>query len=185
MVLASSLVIFYSVVAIEALERLFELVLSKRNSRRVIARGGVVLDHPIHRVVAISHVIWLVAVPLEVFLFNREFNPFVASVCLVILGLAMVLRYWAVLTLGDRWNIRIITEPGKKRITGGPYRCFRHPNYVAVYAEYFALPLLHSAWFSAFVLGTIGSIVIAAKTKIEDEAILNSSTESSEAGAIS
>ena len=167
------LVIFYAVVAIEALERLFEVVLSKRNHKRLTARGGIVLEHPIHWVVVFSHIIWLAAVPLEVFFFNRIFNPVLASICLAILVFAMALRYWAVTTLGDRWNIRIITLPGEKRITNGPYRWFRHPNYIAVFAEHFALPLLHSAWFSAFVLGTIGSLIILAKIKYEDAALSN------------
>ncbi len=182
--MAVGLIIFYSVFAIEVLERLFELVLSKFNTKKVLARGGVVIKHPIHRVVVISHIIWLVAIPLEIYFFRAEFNTTLASFCLVVLVFAMVLRYWAVLTLGDRWNIRVITVPGEERITGGPYRWFRHPNYIAVYAEYFALPLLHSAWFSASILGVIGSLVIAAKTRVEDDALSHALINSTEVGGL-
>ena len=31
----------------------------------------------------------------------------------------------------------------------GPYRWLHHPNYVAVVAEGFALPLVHTAWLTA------------------------------------
>ena len=30
-------------------------------------------------------------------------------------------------------------------VTGGPYRFVRHPNYVAVFVELLALPLVHGA----------------------------------------
>ncbi len=45
-----------------------------------------------------------------------------------------------------RWNTRVIVVPGLPLVTGGPYRCLRHPNYVAVVVEGFALPLVHTAW---------------------------------------
>jgi methyltransferase len=72
----------------------------------------------------------------------------------VVLG-AQALRYWAIATLGWRWNTRIVVVPGAAPVTGGPYRFVRHPNYVAVIAEMVALPLVHGAWLTAlaFTLG--------------------------------
>ena len=36
-------------------------------------------------------------------------------------------------------------------VTGGPYRYVRHPNYVAVFVELLALPLVHGAYLTAAV----------------------------------
>jgi methyltransferase len=89
----------------------------------------------------------------------------------VLLIAAMILRYWAVMTLGDRWNARIITVPGEKPVATGPFKYFRHPNYFAAYVELFALPLFHCAWLTAAVLGTVNLILIKIKSRAEDKAL--------------
>ena len=63
----------------------------------------------------------------------------------------MALRYWAIATLGERWNTRVIVVPGAPAVTAGPYRFLRHPNYLAVVVEVAALPLVHGAWLTALV----------------------------------
>ena len=166
-----SRVIFTIIVALVAAERIFELVLSERNARRTLGRGGVEHAQPIHWMVVVVHILWIVAAPLEVWLFDRPWIPLLAGVCIVLLAAGMILRYWAVTTLGDRWNTRIITVPGETRVTGGPFRFFRHPNYVAVYVELFALPLLHGAWLTAALLGTVNMVLIKIKSRAEDKAL--------------
>jgi methyltransferase len=164
-------VIFTIVVALVAGERIFELALSARNARRTLGRGGVEHAIPIHRLVVVFHTAWIVAAPLEVWLLDRAWMPGLAWTCGVLLVAAMILRYWAVTTLGDRWNTRIITVPGEEPVTAGPFRLFRHPNYVAVYVELFALPLFHCAWLTAAVLGTANLILIKIKSRAEDKAL--------------
>ncbi len=166
-----SRVVFTIIVALVAAERIFELVLSERNTRRTLGRGGVEHSEPIHWLVVVFHTLWIVAGPLEVWLFARPWVPLLAGVCFVLVVAGMILRYWAVTTLGDRWNTRIITVPGEKPVTAGPFRVFRHPNYVAVYVELFALPLLHGAWVTAAVLGTVNLILIKIKSRAEDKAL--------------
>lgn len=164
-------VVFTVVVAMEAAERIFELVLSAKNTRKTLSRGGVEQAEPLHWTVVVFHTVWIVAAPLEVWLLDRPFIPILAGICSVLLVGAMILRYWAVTTLGDRWNTRVITVPGEGPVTAGPYKIFRHPNYVAVYVELFALPLLHCAWLTAAVLGTANLILILIKARAEDKAL--------------
>ena len=166
-----SRVIFTIIVALVAAERIFELVLSQRNARRTLGRGGVEHAQPIHWLVVVFHALWIVAAPLEVWLFDRPWIPLLAGVCIVLLVAGMFLRYWAVTTLGDRWNTRIITVPGERPVTAGPYGFFRHPTYVAVYVELFALPLLHGAWLTAAVLGATNLVLIWIKSRAEDKAL--------------
>lgn len=61
------------------------------------------------------------------------------------------LRWWCVKSLGKRWNTRVIVLPHATLVRRGPYRWMRHPNYVAVVAEGFALPLVHTAWLTTLV----------------------------------
>ena len=166
-----SRVIFTIIVALEAGERIFELVLSERNARRTLGRGGVEHAQPIHWLVVVFQTAWIVAAPLEVWLLDRPWVPALAVITGVLLIAGMILRYWAVTTLGDRWNTRVITVPGETPVTTGPYRFFRHPNYVAAYVELFALPLFHCAWLTAAVLGTANLILIKIKSRAEDKAL--------------
>ena len=48
---------------------------------------------------------------------------------------AKILKWSAILSLGDAWTFRVIVRPGVALVTAGPYRWLRHPNYVAVAGE--------------------------------------------------
>jgi len=88
------------------------------------------------------------------------------------LGLAAQgLRWWCIGTLGKQWNTRIVIVPGMLLNSGGPYRYLRHPNYVAVVVEGFALPLVHTAWVTA-VLFTLGNaVLLAVRISAENRAL--------------
>jgi methyltransferase len=80
----------------------------------------------------------------------------------------MFLRYWAVATLGERWNTRVLVVPGEPAVTGGPYRYLRHPNYVAVALEMAALPLVHGAWLTALVWSAASAALLARRIPREE-----------------
>jgi methyltransferase len=84
---------------------------------------------------------------------------------------AQVLRYWAIRTLGPRWNVRVIVVPGAPVVTGGPYRFLRHPNYVAVVVEGFAIPLIHGAWGTALVFSAANALLLVVRIRCEERAL--------------
>ena len=61
--------------------------------------------------------------------------------------------------------------PGLPLVTGGPYRWFRHPNYVAVVVEGFALPLVHTAWVTALVFTVLNIPLLAVRLRDEERAL--------------
>ena len=63
--------------------------------------------------------------------------------------LANALRFWVIATLGVHWNVRVVPSMPLGVVTSGPYRFVRHPNYVAVFVELAALPLVHGAYLTA------------------------------------
>ena len=84
----------------------------------------------------------------------------------------MGLRYWAVHTLGERWNARVIVVPGLPALADlGPYRFVRHPNYVAVIAEFLVLPLLHGAWLTALVFSLANGLLLRTRIRVEERAL--------------
>ena len=56
-------------------------------------------------------------------------------------------------------------------VTGGPYRWLRHPNYVAVVVEGFALPLVHTAWITALTFTVLNALLLRVRLRVENEAL--------------
>jgi methyltransferase len=68
-------------------------------------------------------------------------------------------------------------------VTSGPYRWVRHPNYVAVVAELFALPMMHTAWITALA-GTAAHLeILRRRVSVEDAVLLSNSNYRESMGA--
>jgi methyltransferase len=106
------------------------------------------------------HVGLLVACAAEVVVGNRPFLPWLGWPMLGLVLLSQALRYWCIATLGAQWNTRVIVVPGLTLVTRGPYRWLRHPNYLAVVVEGFALPLVHSAWITAAGFTALNAVLL-------------------------
>jgi len=61
--------------------------------------------------------------------------------------------------------------PGARAVTRGPYRFLRHPNYLAVGVEMFALPLVHGAWLTALVFSLANAALLAVRVRCEESAL--------------
>lgn len=154
-----------------ALLRLGELALSARNARRLRARGGIESGAGHYPAMVMVHAGVLAAAPLEVFLAGRAFLPPLGLSMAVLLAATTTLRWWAIGSLGDRWCTRVIVPPGEPLVAAGPYALLRHPNYLAVGIEVPALALVHSAWCTALVFGTLNGLVLKARIRVEDAAL--------------
>ena len=65
----------------------------------------------------------------------------------------------------------MIVVPGLPAITGGPFRFFRHPNYLAVVLELIALPLIHTAWLTALVYTALNAWMLYVRIGVEEAAL--------------
>jgi methyltransferase len=153
------------------LERLAELVVSKRNAAWSFARGGVESGQRHYLVMVVLHTGFLVGALVEVWLRRPAFVPALGWTMLALVLAAQALRWWCISTLGHQWNTRVIVVPGLARVTGGPYRFLSHPNYVAVVIEGFALPLVHSAWITALVFTLCNAVLLWVRIRVEDRAL--------------
>jgi methyltransferase len=107
----------------------------------------------------------------EVVLADRPFIPWLGWPMLVLALGSQALRWWCIATLGPRWNTRVIVVPGLAPVRRGPYRLFRHPNYVAVVVEGFALPLVHTAWVTALVFTALNVPLLRVRLRVENAAL--------------
>lgn len=169
--MVTSLHLYTALVGVYVVERCVELVLSKRHARALFARGAFEKGQEHYPAMVGLHTAFLVGCLLEPWLLDRPFVPELGIPMAIIAVLAQSLRWWAITTLGEHWNTRVIVLPGSPRIASGPYRFFPHPNYVAVVAEGIALPLVHSAWLTAFVFTLANAALLFVRIRVEDRAL--------------
>jgi methyltransferase len=158
-------------IAAVAVERLVELVVSKRNLAWSRARGGTEFGAEHYPVMVVLHTGLLAACLVEAITLHRPFIAALGWVMLAIVLLAQGLRWWCIATLGRQWNTRVVVVPGAARVTGGPYRWLRHPNYVAVVAEGAALPLIHTAWITALAFTVLNAVLLSTRIRVENSAL--------------
>ena len=168
-----SVELYLAFLGLLAVERGVELGVSRRNAALAFARGGIEIGRRPFVAMRILHTAFLVACAAEVVGLRRPFVPALGIPMLALAVAAQGLRYWAVVTLGARWNVRIIVVPGDAAITTGPYCYLRHPNYLAVVLEGFAVPLVHTAWLTAALFSLLNAWLLAVRIRSEEQALAN------------
>ena len=152
-------------------ERIAELLLSKRNARIQLSRGAVEVGAGHFRVMTLVHALFLPACFAEAWLLGHSAPAPVAAIAMLGVISAQALRWWAVSTLGTRWNVRVIAKPGDPPVSSGPYKIVRHPNYLAVALELFSLPLVHGAWICAVVFTLANALLMRVRIPAEERAL--------------
>ena len=156
--------------SVVALQRLFELVLARANERKARALGAVERGQGHYPLVVALHVLWLVSTLVEGLLRGPDF-PAYWLVPLALFLLVQPLRYWAILSLGENWNTRILVVPGANLVRRGPYGYLSHPNYVVVVVEILAFPLTFGAWITALVFTVLNAAVLSLRIREENRAL--------------
>jgi len=163
--------LFLLLIGAVAVERAAELVLSKRHIARALARGGREYGAGHYPAMVVLHSALLIGSVAEVLVADRPFLPWLGWPALAVALAAQGLRWWCISTLGPRWNTRVIVVPGISLVTSGPYRWLRHPNYVAVIVEGFALPLVGSAWITACIFTVLNLPLLAVRRRVEEQSL--------------
>lgn len=162
---------YYLLILAIGIERLVELIVSKRHARWAFAHGGKEFGSAHYPMMAAIHSALLAGCLVETWTLHRPFIDWLGWPMLAVVVLSQVLRWWCVTTLGQRWNTRVIVLPQAPLVQRGPYRWLHHPNYVAVVAEGFALPLVHTAWLTALGFTLANAAVLRVRLHVENAAL--------------
>lgn len=177
----TTLVAFTVLVALVGVERLAELVVSKRNAAWSMERGGVETGFGHYPFMVVLHSGLLVGALVEAWVRRPDVPSALAWSMLALVVASQALRWWCITTLGRRWNTRVIVVPGLAPVDSGPYRVFKHPNYVAVVVEGVALPLVHASWITAVVFTVANASLLRVRIRAEDAALSTLPRPSAEA----
>lgn len=153
------------ILALVTAQRGAELALSRRNTRRLMARGAVEVAPGHYPLMVAVHASWLIA--LWVFGHNQSVNPLALAAYLVLQGL----RAWVMSTLGARWTTGIIVLPNEPLVARGPYRFLRHPNYVVVAGEIAVLPVTLGLPLIAAIFTVLNAVVLFIRIRAENQAL--------------
>ena len=147
------------------LQRLAELVYANANTKKLLAAGAIEHQAKHYGLIVAVHVSWLATL-----IWLAPGRPVWVSFLIIYLVL-QVFRVWVFISLGRRWTTRIITVPGETLVARGPYRFFRHPNYLVVSGEIACLPLVFGLWEVAAIFSLLNTIVLTIRIKAEEEAL--------------
>ena len=145
------------------LERIVELILAHRNTTRLRRLGGIEADAKGYPYFVLMHAGWLASLVVVVPPAARPVWPLLGTFAVLQLG-----RLWVISTLGRYWTTRIVTLPGEPLVQTGPFRWFRHPNYLLVIAEIAILPLAFGAVLLAVAFSAVNLALILRRIRIEE-----------------
>ena len=147
------------------LQRLGELALARRNTRRLLARGGHEVGAGHYPLMVGFHAVWLAG------LWWLGRDAAIQPLWLAAYGLLQILRGWVIGTLGERWTTRIIVLPGEPLVKTGPYRWANHPNYMIVIGEIAVLPLVFGLPMVAIVFSVLNLMLLWVRIRDENRAL--------------
>ncbi len=155
------------ILSLVTLQRAVELYIAHRNTKRLLANGGFEVGSNHYPVMVALHTIWLIGLWYLV-LFQ---NPIVSMPWIFAYLVLEAGRGWIIAALGSRWTTRIIVVPGETLVDEGPYKFFRHPNYMVVAGEIFILPMAFGLWWYAILFAAINGALLYWRIRSEDEAL--------------
>jgi methyltransferase len=154
-----------AILGLVTLQRLLEMRLAERHSRKLLAEGAVEHGREHYPIIVALHAAWLLA------LWWWAPGRTISIPLLVLFAVLQIGRVWVIRSLGDRWTTRIIVKPGAPLVRRGPYRFVNHPNYLIVAAEIAVLPLVFGLWQLAVLFSALNAIVLTVRIRAENRAL--------------
>jgi methyltransferase len=158
--------VLYWTLGLVLLQRVLELAWARRNTVRLLRLGAMEADSEGYPLFVLLHAGWLASIAL--------FVPASAAPVWPLFGIFVLLQFgrlWVILSLGGYWTTRILTLPGAPLVRTGPFRHFRHPNYLLVIAEIAVLPLAFGAVAIATAFSALNLVLIARRIRIEESVL--------------
>ncbi len=105
----------------------------------------------------------------EYFLINREINLSLSFLSLLIYIFAIIIRKWAIKSLGNFWSVHIEIKEKHRVIKTGPYRYLRHPNSLCIILEILSLTLIPNAYYTFLFALFVYVPILTIRMHLEDK----------------
>jgi methyltransferase len=147
-------------------QRITELYISKRNERWLLSQGAIEYGREHYPYIVALHTLFIVSLIVEYYLSGG--HP-MSYVFLLLFILLLTFKYWVLSSLGLYWNTRIYRVPGAVAVRKGPYKLFKHPNYVDVVLEIAIIPLVFHLYYTALIFSVLNAIMLSVRIRVENK----------------
>jgi methyltransferase len=147
------------------IQRLSELYIARRNEKWLLSQGAVEYGQNHYPFMISLHTLFIVSIITEYIL--RGGTP-ISWTFLVLFLLVLSFKFWALSSLGKYWNTKIYRVPGVYPVKKGPYKIFRHPNYMEVICEIAIIPLVFHLYYTAIIFTVLNAIMLTVRIKVEN-----------------
>jgi methyltransferase len=156
--------------AILAIQRIVELIIARKNEKWMKNQGAKEYGQKHYRAMVLIHFAFFVSLLIEGGIFHSGIHP-LWEFLLTIFLLTQAGRIWVISSLGRYWNTKIIVLPHAEVVASGPYKLFRHPNYLIVTIELMIVPLIFNAYWTMVIFAVLNQLILFMRILIEEHAL--------------
>jgi methyltransferase len=147
-------------------QRLTELYVSKKNEKWLLAQGAIEYGRQHYPYIVALHTLFIVSLIVEYYVTGGQPISYMALSLFILL---LAFKYWVLSSLGTYWNTRIYRVPGAIAVKKGPYKIFKHPNYVDVVCEIAIIPLVFHLYYTAIIFSVLNAIMLSVRIRVENK----------------
>lgn len=147
-------------------QRLTELYISKRNEKWLLSQGAIEYGREHYPYIVALHTLFIVSLIVEYYLSGGQPMSYIFLLLFILL---LSFKYWVLSSLGLYWNTKIYRIPGAIAVRKGPYKIFKHPNYVDVVLEIAIIPLVFHLYYTAVIFSLLNAIMLSVRIKVENK----------------
>jgi methyltransferase len=148
------------------LQRLSELYISSKNEKWLLQNGAVQYGQSHYPYMVAMHTLFIISLITEYILSN---NSPVSYTFLFLFIAVLSFKFWALSSLGKYWNTKIYRIPGVYPVKKGPYKLFKHPNYMEVICEIAIIPLVFHLYYTAIIFTILNAAMLTVRINVENK----------------
>ncbi len=152
-------------------QRLYEMRLGQQHLQVLAQRLLVPIDPRDRIVMLLLHSSWFVALSLEYLWHGELVEGWSLIIGLIGLAVMQIMRLASMRALGVFWVPFPVSFQGQKRVSHGPYRWCRHPNYLAVVGEFLLLPWLGGCYLVMVIASVLNAFFLIQRIQKEEAAL--------------
>ena len=174
--ITSEQIIINLIIGIYIIQRLYEVILSKKNESFLKENYNAKKLYPLHSfLMKLMHVCWFISLIMEANIKKSLMQHNLVFFILLILCIAQIIRFISISKLGAFWTIHIMQLSRCPLYSNGFYKIIRHPNYFAVILEFIFLPLLFEAFNTLIFFSLLNFIILMRRIALEESELVKCS----------
>jgi protein-S-isoprenylcysteine O-methyltransferase Ste14 len=159
--------IIWVIFIILIIERIIETFLPDKNKQK-----GEVSSKWLFYCMLVSGILIYICAISEFIFLVKKINIFITIIGSVLIIFRIILKVWAVKTLGKFWSIQIEIREDQKLIKEGPYKYVRHPSYLSTMIEVTAGPLIFNSYYTILFVWLVYIPFLITRIYLEEKELL-------------